>query len=225
MIERFEAMIRLLGTVDWNAVSAIATCAGVLGIFFAYSQLKETKRNKQVELCTYFYDKFENMNKDETIVEFREYLDDLSFIDKCKDECVYEGKDEIVIPKEVLEKISVDYEETLMTLRDPHEHENDGKFSYQKFRENAPVDKLCNFFEILGILTKEKYIPIELIDQFFGNSIVFHWIGLHPWILYNRKPHPAYIERTYLIEHRRNVCPKFEYLFNEIIKRMRLQIS
>ena len=205
MIERFEAMIRLLGTVDWNAVSAIATCAGVLGIFFAYSQLKETKRNKQVELCTYFYDKFEHMNEDETIVEFREYLDDLSFIDKCKDECVYEGKDEIVIPKEVLEKISADYEE--------------------KFRENAPVDKLCNFFEILGILTKEKYIPIELIDQFFGNSIVFHWIGLYPWISYNRKPHPAYMERTYQIEHQRNVYPQFEYLFNEIIKRMRLQIS
>ena len=205
MVERFEVMIRLLGTIDWNAVSAIATCAGVLGIFFAYSQLKETKRNKQVELCTYFYDKFENMNKDETIVEFREYIDNLSFIDKCKDECVYEGKDEIVIPKEVLEKISADYEE--------------------KFRENAPVDKLCNFFEILGILTKEKYIPIELIDQFFGNSIVFHWIGLHSWISYNRKPHPAYMERTYLIEHQINVCPQFEYLFNEIIKRMRLQIS
>lgn len=204
-MERFDVMICLLGTVDWNAVSAIATCAGVLGIFFAYSQLKETKRNKQVELCTYFYDKFENMNKDETIVEFREYLDNLSFIDKCKDECVYEGKDEIVIPKEVLEKILADYEE--------------------KFRENAPVDKLCNFFEILGILTKEKYIPIELIDQFFGNSIVFHWVGLHPWISYNRKPQPAYMEQTYLIEHQINVCPQFEYLFNEIIKRMRLQIS
>ena len=200
MIEKFEVLVCSLGTVDWNAVSAIVTCAGVLGIFFAYSQLKETKRSKQVELCTYFYDKFEDMNKDETIVEFREYLDNLSFIDKCKDECVYEGKDEIVVPKEVLEKISADYEE--------------------KFRANAPVDKLCNFFEILGILTKEKYIPIELIDQFFGNSIVFHWIGLYPWISYNRKPHPTYIERTYLIEHRRSVCPQFEYLFNEIIKRM-----
>ncbi len=205
MIEKFEGLVCSLGTVDWNAVSAIATFAGVVGIFFAYSQLKETKRSKQVELCTYFYDKFENMNKDETIVKFREYLNNLSFIDKCKDECVYEGKDEIVVPKEVLEKISVDYEE--------------------KFRAEVPVDKLCNFFEILGILTKEKYIPIELIDQFFGNSIVFHWIGLYPWISYNRKPHPTYIERTYLIEHRRNVYPQFEYLFNEIIKRMRLQIS
>ena len=205
-MEGFEVVIRLLGTVDWNAVSAIiALFVGITGILFTYFQIKAAKRNKQVELCTYFYDKFENMNKDETIVEFREYIDNLSFIDKCKDECVYEGKNEIVISKEVLEKISADYEE--------------------KFRENAPVDKLCNFFEILGILTKEKYIPIELIDQFFGNSIIFHWIGLYPWISYNRKPHPTYIERTYLIEHQRNVYPQFEYLFNEIIKRMRLQIS
>ena len=205
MIEKFEVIISLLGIIDWNAVSAIATCVGVLGIFFAYSQLKETKRNKQVELCTYFYDKFEDMNKDETIVEFREYLGNLSFIDKCKDECVYEGNDEIEIPEEVSEKISADYEE--------------------KFRENAPVKKLCNFFEVLGILTKEKYLPVELVDQFFGDSVVFNWIGLYPWISYNREPHPVYMERTYLIEHRRNVYPQFEYLFSEIIKRMRLQIS
>ena len=206
MIERFEVMICSIGHIDWTMISAIiALCVGIAGILFTYFQIKATERNKQVELCTYFYDKFEDMNKDQTIVEFREYLDNLSFIEKCKDECVYEGKDEIVIPKEVLEKISADYEE--------------------KFRENAPVDKLCNFFEILGILTKEKYIPIELIDQFFGNSITFHWIGLYPWTSCNRTPYTAYIERTYLIEHRRNVLPQFEYLFNEIIKRMRLQIS
>ena len=208
MIERFEVMICSIGHIDWTMTSAIiALCVGIAGILFTYSQIKvaksqirETKRNKQIELCTYFYNKFEDINKDETIVKFREYIDNLSFIDKCKDECVYEGKNEIVIPKEVLEKISADYEE--------------------KFRENAPVDKLCNFFEILGILTKEKYIPIELIDQFFGNSIIFHWIGLYPWTSCNRKPYTAYIERTYLIEHRRNVFPQFEYLFNEIIKRM-----
>ena len=205
MIEKFEVVICLLGTIDWNAVSAIATCAGVLGIFFAYSQLKATKRNKQVELCTYFYDKFEDMNDDQTIVEFREYLGNLSFIDKCKDECVYEGKDEIKISEEVSEKILADYEE--------------------KFRENAPIKKLCNFFEILGVLTKEKYIPVELVERFFGGSIIFHWIGLYPWISYNRKSHTVYIERTYPIKHRRNVYPQFEYLFNEIIKRVRLQNS
>ena len=197
----FEVLVCSLGTIDWNAVSAIiAICVGIAGILFTYFQIKATKRNKQVELCTYFYDKFEDMNNDQTIVKFREYLDNLSFIDKCKDECVYEGKNEIVIPQEVLERISADYEE--------------------KFRENAPVDKLCNFFETLGILTKEKYIPIELIDQFFGNSILFHWIGLYPWISHNREPYTAYMGRKYLIEHRRNVFPQFEYLFNEIIKRM-----
>ena len=205
MIERFEVMIYLLETIDWNIVSAIATCVCALGIVFAYFQIRETKRNKQVELCTYFYDKFENMNKDETIVEFREYLDNLSFIDKCKDECVHEGKNEIEIPQEVLEKISADYEE--------------------KFRENAPLDKLCNFFEILGILTKKKYIPTELVDQFFGDSIIFHWIGLYPLILCEREPHPVYVGQTCPVEHQRIVYPQFEYLFNEIIKRIRSQVA
>lgn len=203
MIEKFEVMICLLGTIDWSVVFAIAI--GALGIFFAYSQLRETKRNKQVELCTYFYDKFENMNKDETIVEFREYLDNLSFTDKCKGECVYEGKNEIEIPQEVLEKISADYKE--------------------KFRDNAPLDKLCDFFEILGILTKKKYISVEIIDQFFGNSIIFHCIGLYPLLLCEREPHPVYVEQTCLVEHRRIVCPQFEYLFNEIIKRVRSQVA
>ena len=213
MIERFEVMIYLLETIDWTMISAIiALCVGIAGILFTHSQIKvaksqirETKRNKQIELCTYFYNKFEDMNKDETILEFREYLGNLSFIEKCKDECVYGGKDEIEIPKEVSEKILVDYGE--------------------KFRENAPLDKICNFFEVLGILTKEKYIPIELIDQFFGNTIVFHWIGMYSLVSHERKSHPAYIERTDLIEHQRNVYPQFECLFKEIIKRMRLQIS
>jgi len=206
MIEKFEVVICSLGHIDWTMISAIiALCVGIAGILFTHFQIKATKRNKQVELCTYFYDKFENMNNDQTIVEFREYLGNISFIDKCKDECVYEGKDEIKISEEVSEKILADYEE--------------------KFRENAPIKKLCNFFEILGVLTKEKYIPVELIDQFFGGSIIFHWIGLYPWISYNRESHPVYIERTYLIEHRRNVYPQFEYLFNEIIKRARLQNS
>ena len=213
MIEKFEVIICLLGTIDWDMVYTmlIVVCAllgiivGVVGIYFTYSQIKATKRNKQVELCTYFYDKFEDMNKDEAIVKFREYLSEFSFIDKCKDECVYEGKDEIEIPNEVSEKMSMDY--------------------IKKFRENAPLDKICNFFEVLGILAKERYISIELIDQFFGNSVVFHWIGLYPLVLHDRAPHTVYIEGVDLIEHQRKVCPQFEYLFNEIIKRMRLQIS
>ncbi len=206
MIERFEVMIYLLETIDWTMISAIiALCVGIAGILFTHSQIRETKRNKQIELCTYFYNKFEDMNKDETIVKFREYISNLSFIDKCKDECVYEGKDEIEIPKEVLEKILVDYGE--------------------KFRENAPLDKICNFFEVLGILTKEKYIPIKLIDQFFGDAIVFSWIGLYPLISHERKPYPGYIERMHPIEHQRKVYTQFEYLFNAIIERIRLQIS
>lgn len=134
MIERFEVMIYLLETIDWTMISAIiALCVGIAGILFTRSQIRETKQNKQIELCTYFYNKFEDMNKDETIVKFREYIFDLSFIDKCKGECVYEGKDEIEILKEVSEKILVDYGE--------------------KFRKNSPLDKICNFFEVLGILT------------------------------------------------------------------------
>jgi len=206
MIGKFEMVICSLGHIDWTMISAImALCVGIAGILFTYFQIKATERNKQVELCTYFYDKFEDMNNDQTIVEFREYLDNLSFIEECKDECVYGGKDEIEIPQEVSEKILEDYGE--------------------KFKENAPLDKIGNFFEGLGILTKEKYIPIELIDQFFGNTIVIHWIGMYSLVSHERKPHPTYMERTYQIEHQRNVYPQFEYLFNEIIKRMRLQIS
>ena len=213
MMEKFEVIIRLLGIIDWGMISTMVICVcaflgvivGVVGIYFAYSQIKATKQNKQVELCTYFYDKFEDMNKDETIVKFREYLFEFSFVDKCKDECVYGGKDKIKIPKEVSEKISMDY--------------------VKKFRENAPLDKICNFFEVLGILAKERYISIELIDQFFGDSVVVHWIGLYPLISHDRAPHTVYVEGMDLIEHQRKVYPQFEYLFNEIIKRMRLQIS
>nr|QNO46172.1 hypothetical protein LJAJCFKK_00023 [Methanosarcinales archaeon ANME-2c ERB4] len=36
-------------------------------------------------------EKFEDMNENETIVKFREYLFEFSFAGKCKDECVYGG--------------------------------------------------------------------------------------------------------------------------------------
>jgi len=99
MIEKFEVIIHLLGIIDWGVIFTMVLCVcaflgvivGVVGIYFAYSQIKATRQNKQVELCTHFYDKFEDMNKDETIVKFREYLFEFSFVDKCKDECVYGG--------------------------------------------------------------------------------------------------------------------------------------
>ena len=58
MIEKFEVMICSLGHIDWTAISAIiALCVGIAGILYTYSQVKvaksqirETKRNKQMGL-------------------------------------------------------------------------------------------------------------------------------------------------------------------------------
>jgi hypothetical protein len=186
----------LAWNINWNMVSAIAAWIGavaiIIGIIIACWQIRELKRSKHVELCTYFCDRFEDLNKDEGIVEFRKYLDNLSFIDKCKKECIYEGTDEIEIPEEISEKILCDY--------------------IEKFSDSNPLDNLCNFFEKLGILWKGKYIPIELIDQFFGDSIVFHWIGLYPFTTYRRSEY-----------QRRELFLQFGCLFKKIIKRTQSQ--
>jgi|LGVF01.1.fsa_nt_gb hypothetical protein len=36
-------------------------------------------------------EKFEDVNRDETVVKFREHLFEFSFVGKCEDECVYGG--------------------------------------------------------------------------------------------------------------------------------------
>jgi len=179
---------------NWDRVSAIAAwvtaVAIITGFIIASWQIRELKRSRHVELCTYFCDKFENLNENKIVVEFRTYLDNLSFIDECKKECIYKGKDGIEIPEEISEKILCDY--------------------IEKFSDKNPLDKIYNFFEKLGILWKEKYIPIELIDQFFGDSIVFHWIGLYPITTFRRSE-----------LQKRELFLQFECLFKEIIKRTR----
>ena len=181
---------------NWDIVSGIApwitAVAIIIGFIIASWQIRELKRSRHVELCTYFCDKFENLNEDKIVVEFRTYLDNLSFIDKCKKECIYESKDVIEIPEEISEKIVHDY--------------------IEKFSDKNPLDKIYNFFEKLGILWKEKYIPIELIDQFFGEPIVFHWIALYPITTFRRSEF-----------QKRELFLQFECLFKEIIKRTRSQ--
>lgn len=180
---------------NWDMVSAIAAwvtaVAIITGFIIACQQIIELKRSRYAELFIHLFDNFEDLNKDRTVVEFRTYLDNLSFIDECKKECIYKGKDEIKIPEEISEKILCDYKE--------------------KFSENNPLDKICNFFEKLGIL-KGKYIPIKLIDQFFGDSIVFHWIALYPITTFRRSEF-----------QKRELFLQFEYLFKAIIKRTRSQ--
>jgi len=179
---------------NWDIVSGIApwitAVAIIIGFIIASWQIRELKRSRHVELCTYFCDKFENLNEDKIVVEFRTYLDNLSFIDKCKKECIYESKDVIEIPEEISEKIVPDY--------------------IEKFSDKNPLDKIYNFFEKLAILWKEKYIPIELIDQFFGEPIVFHWIALYPITTFRRNEF-----------QKRELFLQFECLFKEIIKRTR----
>ena len=81
---------------NWDMVSAIAAwvtaVAIIIGFIIACWQIKELKHSRHVELCTYFCDNFENINKDRTVVKFREFLDAISFIDECKKECIYKGK-------------------------------------------------------------------------------------------------------------------------------------
>lgn len=151
---------------NWDIVSGIApwitAVAIIIGFIIASWQIRELKRSRHVELCTYFCDKFENLNEDKIVVEFRTYLDNLSFIDKCKKECIYEGKDEIEIPEEISEKILCDYKE--------------------KFSDKNPLDKICNFFEKLGILWKGKIYSNRTYRSIFWR---FHSVSLDMSVSYH----------------------------------------
>lgn len=168
----------------------------ITGLFFTYRQLVSMKKARHLESFFHSSNRFEELAKDEAIVEFSCFVQnilnqaifkegnfvlDLIVIKKWIDEYVSEHEKEITIPEEKKEKIIREYK--------------------NKYLDNVKLEKLFNFFEELGILWKKKYFPIELVDLFFGQSIVIHWIELYP-----------------ITKFRGRVSTNFEDLFWEEIK-------